>query len=125
MPSRRRSLSPRCRPWRPNKQSRDQPPTNDALQVGGSRKAEPIDARPPRQRGDVDSSVIVPSGGVWAPGGLHRLQSGRDGRPPSGGFDSRPPPPNDLVLCLAGAAWSHAEGTSPTKRVPELGAGVG
>ena len=33
-------------------------------------------------------------GGVRAPGGLRRLQSGRDGRSPSGGFDSRPPPPH-------------------------------
>ena len=33
-------------------------------------------------------------GGVRAPGGLPRLQSGRDGRSPSGGFDSRPPPPS-------------------------------
>ena len=31
-------------------------------------------------------------GGVRVPGGLPRLQSGWDGRPPSGGFDSRPPP---------------------------------
>ena len=35
-------------------------------------------------------------GGVRVPGGLHRLQSGWDGRSPSGGFDSRPPP----LLCL-------------------------
>jgi len=35
----------------------------------------------------------VTGGGVWVPGGLPRLQSGWDGRPPSGGFDSRPPPP--------------------------------
>ena len=38
----------------------------------------------------------VASGGVWAPGGLHRLQSGRDERSSSGGFDSRPPPPNTM-----------------------------
>ena len=31
-------------------------------------------------------------GGVRVPGGLPRLQSGWDGRSPSGGFDSRPPP---------------------------------
>ena len=37
----------------------------------------------------------IADGGVWAPGGLRRLQSGWDGRSPSGGFDSRPPPPID------------------------------
>ncbi len=39
---------------------------------------------------------IVTHGGVRAPGGLPRLQSGWDGRSPSGGFDSRPPPPTAL-----------------------------
>ena len=42
---------------------------------------------------DVPTTSNVPGGGVWVPGGLHRLQSGWDGRSPSGGFDSRPPPP--------------------------------
>ena len=39
----------------------------------------------------ADSVRALP-GGVWVPGGLRRLQSGWDGRSPSGGFDSRPPP---------------------------------
>ena len=45
----------------------------------------------------LESSVILVmkhQGGVRVPGGLPRLQSGWDGRTPSGGFDSRPPPPN-------------------------------
>lgn len=42
-------------------------------------------------RTDIADSVT--HGGVRAPGGLRRLQSGWDGRTPSGGFDSRPPPP--------------------------------
>ena len=40
---------------------------------------------------------MVAGGGVRAPGGLPRLQSGWDGRSPSGGFDSRPPPPHRLT----------------------------
>ena len=36
-------------------------------------------------------------GGVRAPGGLRRLQSGWDERSSSGGFDSRPPPPEGLA----------------------------
>jgi len=39
-------------------------------------------------------------GGVRVPGGLPRLQSGWDGRPPSGGFDSRPPPLFNTVLVI-------------------------
>ena len=46
---------------------------------------------PPTARGVLPTSVI--SGDVWVPGGLRRLQSGWDGRSPSGGFDSRPSPP--------------------------------
>ena len=42
----------------------------------------------------------VPIGGVRAPGGLRRLQSGWDGRSPSGGFDSRPPPPTTPARSL-------------------------
>ena len=42
----------------------------------------------------VRASTTLQSGGVRVPGGLRRLQSGWDERPSSGGFDSRPPPPN-------------------------------
>ena len=42
---------------------------------------------------DTDhASGTLSHGGVRVPGGLRRLQSGWDGRSPSGGFDSRPPP---------------------------------
>lgn len=45
----------------------------------------------------TDRSRVMPTnvgfGDVWVPGGLRRLQSGWDGRSPSGGFDSRPSPP--------------------------------
>jgi hypothetical protein len=40
------------------------------------------------------ATANVERGDVWVPGGLRRLQSGWDGRSPSGGFDSRPSPPN-------------------------------
>src|SRR5437588_6009932 len=43
------------------------------------------------QREWVGASSL-PAGGVRRPGGAPRLQSGWDGRSPSGGFDSRPPP---------------------------------
>jgi len=46
----------------------------------------------------------VTGGGVWVPGGLPRLQSGWDGRSPSGGFDSRPPPPVSSSGPVAGGA---------------------
>jgi hypothetical protein len=39
------------------------------------------------------ATASVINGDVWVPGGLRRLQSGWDGRSPSGGFDSRPSPP--------------------------------
>ena len=49
--------------------------------------------RYPSQSRKARSRSSLRRGGVWVPGGLHRLQSGWDGRSPSGGFDSRPPPP--------------------------------
>ena len=45
-----------------------------------------------RPQQGADRTDRVGAGGVWAPGGLHRLQSGWNGRSPFGGFDSRPPP---------------------------------
>jgi hypothetical protein len=45
----------------------------------------------PTARGALPTNVD--SGDVRVPGGLRRLQSGWDGRSPSGGFDSRPSPP--------------------------------
>ena len=97
----------RCRPSRPNTQSRDSPPTNDALRIGGSRRRNLSTPEPPCQRAMSVRSGSVAGGGVWAPGGLHRLQSGRDGRSPSGGFDSRPPPPNSLwTECLGAPRWA-------------------
>ena len=77
------------------------PPTNRGLSIGGSQGG--TYRRPPRMptRRRVRLAIrraSVVGGGVWAPGGLHRLQSGRDERSSSGGFDSRPPPPHNLVL---------------------------
>jgi len=51
-------------------------------------------------------------GGVRAPGGLPRLQSGWDGRSPSGGFDSRPPPPR-LMSRGAELAVTPPRGRAP------------
>ena len=56
-------------------------------------------ADPTRRATERGNSVV--GGGVRAPGGLRRLQSGWDGRSPSGGFDSRPPP---LVSVSRGTA---------------------
>ena len=93
---RHRTSSPpscRCRPSQPNKQSRDSTPNEPIATNWGKPKAEPIDACAACQRVRGFGALASQRGGVWAPGGLHRLQSGRDGRSPSGGFDSRPPPP--------------------------------
>ena len=63
----------------------------------------------------------VLSGGVWVPGGLHRLQSGWDGRSPSGGFDSRPPPPikrmgSDPIRLIGRRQRSHRDPTLVSAR---------
>jgi hypothetical protein len=90
-------------------------------------------AGPPTVGPAVACRDNISDGGVWAPGGLRRLQSGWDGRSPSGGFDSRPPPPidpwtsgdvlrkfSDQVICeitlavVRGRSWSVTQGYSQT-----------
>ena len=56
----------------------------------GGRSGQPSGCSRPQQ--GFDRTDRVGAGGVWVPGGLHRLQSGWNGRSPFGGFDSRPPP---------------------------------
>ena len=56
----------------------------------GGRSGQPSGCSRPQQ--GLGRTGRVGVGGVWAPGGLHRLQSGWNGRSPFGGFDSRPPP---------------------------------
>ena len=63
-------------------------------------------------------SGSVAGGGVWAPGGLPRLQSGWDGRPPSGGFDSRPPPPTGSGSGSRRLRVVGTMGSSPPPGVP-------
>ena len=55
-----------------------------------SRKGRHAPPARPRRAG---ARARLPAGGVRRPGGVPRLQSGWDGCSPSGGFDSRPPPP--------------------------------
>jgi hypothetical protein len=67
--------------------------------VGRRTKMKPhvVPTRPNARRGKTPTcsaaNATLADGGVRVPGGLRRLQSGWEGRTPSGGFDSRPPPP--------------------------------
>ena len=77
--------------------------------------------RCPIRRSEADSSGVgaatVLDGGVRAPGGLHRLQSGWDRRSLSGGFDSRPPPPT--------SRWSRSPSHAEIGTVVTIGHVVG
>ena len=69
--------------------------TNRARQTGRAPNPPQVQTTCAREACRTISAATVrhARGGVRAPGGLPRLQSGWDGRSPSGGFDSRPPPP--------------------------------
>ena len=113
-----RSPSPAAASARPSPRSPSGAPTGRATATGPvharlrhARRDPPVvpDVRRARRRRDGDDLDLVleparPQGGVRAPGGLRRLQSGWDGRSPSGGFDSRPPP---LVSSPCSGGWSR------------------
>ncbi len=87
-----------------------------------------------RRSGAARTSAVACAplpGGVWVPGGLRRLQSGWDGRSPSGGFDSRPPPlirprlfvevhrdaPDQGICPIAFSSFGHVRGALVSRLV--------